>query len=249
VEQIFGSRFNDTFIGAVGSRQVFIGLQGNDTFLGTGGNGRDVVDYSFDWLFGGWHGVVVNQSANSSALGLPPDTARDSFGDFDTLPGVRDVIGTRFDDQISGGGNDNHHWGLDGNDQLFGRGDNDILEGGDGRDRLEGGSDFDTLIGGRGPDTFVFDAPTGTSTDEVVDFGIGRDRIAVYSSDYGLPAGPLAPDRFETGSAPTTGHAQFFYDTSADTLYWDANGMAGGSVAIATFGPAVTLSHTDFVVI
>jgi hypothetical protein len=95
-------------------------------------------------------------------------------------------------------------------------------------------------------DTFIFDAPTGTSTDSVVDFGVGTDHLAVHGADYGLLTGTLDPDCFETGATPTKGHAEFFYDATAQTLYWDADGSAEGSVAIATFETAVTLNSTDF---
>ena len=170
VEFVLGSQFGDTFTGAGGSTNRFIGLQGSDTFLGNGGDEgfHDVVDYSFDVLFGATHGVRVNQSGTDIQGDLAPDTATDSFGYTDSLPGVRDVIGTQFADEIYGGGHGNTITAGAGSDLVLGFDGNDIIDGGAGNDNLDGGADNDTMIGGAGNDTMIG--------------GAGNDR-AVYQTD------------------------------------------------------------------
>jgi Ca2+-binding RTX toxin-like protein len=184
VELVFGSQFNDTFTS--GGSNVFIGLQGDDVFNGVGGDGLDVVDYSFDAQFGAPVnvGVRVNQHASEIQGGLDPDTAIDSFGDTDSIAGVRNVIGTQYADEIYGGTNGNRIeagaendliFGHDGDDRLFGQGGDDTIGGGVGADRLIGGSGNDTLTGGSDADTFVW--TTGGGTDTVTSWEDGSDLL------------------------------------------------------------------------
>lgn len=270
VELVFGSTYDDTFFGAVGSSQTFIGLQGNDTFNGNGGDDgalqiMDFVDYSRDASFGATHGVIVNQSATDSVLLddgvtlLAPDSALDSFGGTDYLPGVRGVIGTQFDDVFYGGGHGNEIragggndrvYGFDGNDRLFGGAGDDLLEGGEGSDRLDGGPGVDRLEGGNGVDRFVLDSPAQTGADlatpdTIADFTSG-ETLLVRASDYGLAAGSLSASDFAVAEDANLGHAQFYYNETTDTLYWDADGVSGDSVAIAYFENGATLSSSDF---
>jgi Ca2+-binding RTX toxin-like protein len=177
IEFVLGSQINDTFTGSVGSRNVFIGLRGNDIFNGNGGDGgvHDVVDYSFDVLFGATHGIVVNQHGGISQGGLPPDTAIDSFGDTDSLPNVPDIIGTQFHDEIWGGAHDNVLSGLAGDDFIFGNDGNDELNGGDNNDTLDGGNDNDTLIGGAGADSLTGGAGIDTASYATATTGVTAD--------------------------------------------------------------------------
>jgi Ca2+-binding RTX toxin-like protein len=125
------------------------------------------------------------------------------------------------------------------------------LIGNSGANVLTGGAGLDTVTGGGGADTFVFDAPNGTSSDRVTDFASAQgDRLAVHAADYGLATGALDPDWFETGATATKAHAEFLYNATLKTLFWDADGAGGaGGVAIATFNSAVTLHSTDFTII
>jgi Ca2+-binding RTX toxin-like protein len=251
IEEVFGSQFADTFNGSDGARNVFIGLQGDDTFNGNGGDdgNPDTVDYSFDVLFGATHGVIVNQSGTEVQGGLTPDTAIDSFGNTDHLPNVRNVIGTQFADQLYGGGHANRIEAGGGNDYVFGFLGNDRLIGQGGDDTVEGGEGNDLVTGGPGSDTFVLDAPSGTSADIITDFVKGEDLLAFHALDYGLPTGTLDPARFETGPSATTNSAEFFYNADEQSLYWDADGVAGESVLVASFETAVPLQSTDILII
>ena len=67
--------------------------------------------------------------------------------------------------------------------------------------------------------------------------------------DYGLSPGGLSASQFETGTTPTAGQPEFFYDATVSTLFWDQDGSDGGSVAIATFTTPVTLTNSDFLIL
>ena len=71
------------------------------------------------------------------------------------------MIGSRYDDTLSGNSDANTLRGRLGNDRLNGRGGNDILEGGVGNDILNGGAGDNILVGGSGQDDYVFDSYNG----------------------------------------------------------------------------------------
>jgi VCBS repeat-containing protein len=137
IEGVRGSDFDDILVGDSGDN-VLIGGAGNDTFVGGdgadaifGGSGIDTVDYGSE---GGDFGVDVNLLGDGSQLGLDADSARDTFGNIDTLTNIRNVIGTAEDDRIYGGNHANTLYGGAGDDELKGGADNDVLDGGDGSD-------------------------------------------------------------------------------------------------------------------
>jgi RTX calcium-binding nonapeptide repeat (4 copies) len=64
-------------------------------------------------------------------------TSSDSHGD--TFAAFEDVLGTFFNDSITGDDGSNEIFGIDGNDQLFGLGGDDLLVGDEGTDSADGG--------------------------------------------------------------------------------------------------------------
>ncbi len=75
--------------------------------------------------------------------GLQPVSG--GFGDGDVLSGVDWVIGSAFDDTITGNDGRNRLHGGDGNDSILGLGGADILRGGAGADTMDGGTGADQL--------------------------------------------------------------------------------------------------------
>ena len=161
-------------------------------------------------------------------------------------------------DEIRGGGGDDTISGGGDNDLLLGRAGSDSLEGGGGADTLDGGAGSDLLRGGNGADRFRFASPLD-GTDTILDFG-GADRIEVSRSQFGggLEAiaigASLTASRFVTGttdlatSAPGVG--QFVYNTTTNTLSWDADGAGGtASIAIAINSLGTSLSASDILII
>ena len=140
-----GSAFNDVLVGN-GLANVLDGGTGNDLLVGgagadelRGGDGVDTADYGASSA-----GVTVNlQSGN----GLGGDA------EGDTLSGIENLVGSAFDDALTGDDTGNSVAGNDGDDMINGLGGADDLYGGAGNDRIYGGAGADTINGGEGTDT------------------------------------------------------------------------------------------------
>src|SRR5690606_25289794 len=109
------------------------------------GDGDDTVDYST-----AGRAVTVNLAVGQASAGPERDVID---------PTVENVIGSRFDDRITGNDSNNR------------------LDGGRGNDTITGRDGDDTLIGGLGDDTFLM----GTMAD-------GAD-LVVGDTPFGGPAG------------------------------------------------------------
>ena len=118
IEYVIGSTENDKMTGGDGN-QTFVGIGGNDQMNGGAGTG-DTVSYFFDV-----DGVTVN---------LTTGKAQDSFGGTDTLAGFEIVVGSLFDDRLTGNASANTLNGLSGNDTLDGKAGADTMNGGAGDD-------------------------------------------------------------------------------------------------------------------
>lgn len=150
-DKLFGGSGNDTLSGGEGNDTIKGGSgddviyadQGNDDIVG--GGGIDVVSFA-----GAVNGVTVNLNAKTAA-GLGTDK----------ISGVEAVVGSSFDDTITGDKRANY------------------IEGGDGNDVIRGLGGEDWLSGGEGADTFVWQAKDIVSggahvgVDTVRDFGDG----------------------------------------------------------------------------
>ena len=147
IERVRGTNNADTFLGAEG-RQRFQTFGGDDTIDGGDGD-EDQLDYSRpDAELGASQGIVLNMVAG---------TATDTYGDTDTFSNIEQIRGSRFDDEITGDGNENRLQGEGGNDLIdsFGGSDND-LQGGGGNDTLLARGDSDFVNGGDGNDIITF---------------------------------------------------------------------------------------------
>ncbi|MFQ2637201.1 beta strand repeat-containing protein [Aeromonas caviae] len=146
---LLGGLGNDTLNGGEGN-DLLIGGAGNDTL--NGGNGNDTASY-FDSAAGVT--VTVN-GANQNTGGAGTDS----------LSNMENLVGSMFNDSLTGDGNANVLSGLAGND---------ILSGGGGDDLLIGGTGSDTLTGGAGKDTFKWMAGDAGGTDTIKDFTTGAN--------------------------------------------------------------------------
>ncbi len=90
-------------------------------------------------------GVTVNLAAGTGSGG---------FAEGDTLSGIEWVIGSQFDDVVTGDASDNQIIGYAGADRLTGGAGTDILGGMVGDDVLDGGEGDDYLLGDVGDDTY-----------------------------------------------------------------------------------------------
>jgi Ca2+-binding RTX toxin-like protein len=164
-----------------------VGGAGKDTLAG--GLGIDKLDFGAE---GGTQGINVN---------LKSGVAYDSFGSKDSISGFEIVIGTKFNDKVTGSDNADYLVGGDGNDilkggkgqdELYGENGNDSLYGGDGSDALYGGAGDDYINGGAGFDTAVYyedGSVAGISVDllkgTAVDGFGGHDKLVSIESIRG----------------------------------------------------------------
>ena len=146
------------------------------------------------------------------------------------------------------------YYGNDLANTIIGDAGANIIEGGDGNDRLAGGGGSDSLSGGADADTFVFTSESD-GTDTIKDFVTGLDVIEIAAAGFGggLWAGMDVATVFDVSSDGNFGSSaiRFHFDTLTDTLYFDADGSAAGSaaVALATFSNNLALDSGDFVVV
>jgi VCBS repeat-containing protein len=132
-----------TFSGSEGVDEL-VGGAGDDTLIG--GTGADILD-------GGAGSDTANYADSAAAvtidLGAGSALGGDAAGD--TLASIENLIGSTYDDTLTGDAGAN------------------VLTGGDGDDILIGGDGNDTLTGGDGNDIFTFMADD-TGVDTVTDF-------------------------------------------------------------------------------
>lgn len=142
IENVEGSDFDDRITGTRMTNELrggdgadwLSGGDGHDWLVGgsgadvmIGGSGVDTADYS--------------EAGQAVDVHIGAGVATDGTGDIDTLRGFENVIGSDFDDVLTG---------TNQNNVLVGGAGDDILNGGVGNDALEGGAGEDQLIGGGG---------------------------------------------------------------------------------------------------
>jgi Ca2+-binding RTX toxin-like protein len=168
IENLIGSTDHDSLTGNSGDNVIDGGLgddtidggQGNDTLIGgggadalTGGDGSDTASY-----IGSGGAVTVDLS-----MGI--GTRADAEGD--TLTGVENLLGSNYDDILTGDA---------GSNLINGALGDDIIDGGDGNDSLIGGGGADVLTGGGGTDTAIYSgAPGGVTVNLAAGTGLGSD--------------------------------------------------------------------------
>ncbi|MEP4199062.1 MAG: calcium-binding protein [Aliishimia sp.] len=220
-ETIIGTDISDQINGEAGD-DVLTGGLGADAL--NGGTGVDTAIYSASS-----QGVSVDLS---SGIGL--------FGDAegDTLSGIEIIVGSTFDDNLSGDASDNILEGSKGHDILTARAGNDTLLGGKGDDTLDGGFGNDGLFGGAGDDMIY----AGLGNDRF-EGGDGVDTVSYENAD-GRVAVFLTRDPADVGSGQ--GIDTFITIENVigtnfdDRLVGDANDneLSGGSGADVLIGLA-----------
>ena len=164
LENITGSQFADVLIGndrnntifGLGGDDLLVGGGGNDSFYG--GNGIDTISYRRSP-----GGVTVNLETNS---------ASDGAGGSDRIFDTENIIGSRFNDTLTGDVKANIITAGSGNDTVFGGAGNDTLYGETGDDTVSGGTGNDILYGNLGRDTL-----NGDAGDDFAYGGDGNDTL------------------------------------------------------------------------
>lgn len=218
IDNLIGSAFGDTLAARAGDT-VLHGGAGNDvlylygindvgfvagTDTADGGAGVDTASYA-----NAWQAVTVSLAATG------PQSVGGGGGAIDTLVSIENLVGTSFDDTLSGSGAVNVISPLSGNDAVSGLGGNDTIQldgwftaadtidGGDGRDSLVLHGDYSAAV--------TLGASTLTNVEAIV-FSAGFN-YALTSSDETVASGKtLTLDASQLGSANT-----FTFDGSAET--------------------------------
>jgi Ca2+-binding RTX toxin-like protein len=213
-DTVIGGTLNDVIAGGTDS-DVLHGGDGDDVL--EGGAGADSLD-----------GGAGNDTASyaGASVGVLADLASGTAAG-DVLIGIENVMGTAFDDLLSGDGGAN------------------LLDGGAGNDTIAGGAGNDTLLGGDGSDTLQF---TGTALTLVdADFAqvVGFEAIVVPGTgSHMLTLAGNASTAFASGvaiTAPTTA-AGLILDGSGLTVALNATGtnaadtLTGGSAGDTLIG-------------
>lgn len=141
---------------SAGDGNDFITISGTGSYTIDGGNGSDSI--GFTDLGSAIQAVNINNISGAVTF---------------TATGFEHIIGTNYNDTVSGTSAANNLTGNDGNDSLT---------GGDGNDTLAGDSGIDTLIGGLGDDLYYVD-----TTDIVTESpSEGTDTVNSSAATYTL---------------------------------------------------------------
>ncbi len=201
-DTIYGDGGNDVLIGGTGANYLS-GGDGDDTFIGGdgadtfhGGKGQDNIDYS-----GSDAGVYVDLNTRALSGG---DAENDTI-----IAGVDGVIGSEYDDVLTGFDQQGSSPDDTFTNQFWGNGGDDIITANAGDDFIDGGADNDTLNGGAG-------------NDEILG-GTGNDSIEGGAGDDVITGGPGALD----GALPDRGYPGLFPGDSDP--YDDRDTILGGA--------------------
>jgi hypothetical protein len=181
-------------------------------------------------------GITLASSAihDYSASGVPVTATAGSVA----TPELN-IIGSNFDDVLTGNSAAN------------------VLSGGNGDDTLNGLGANDTLIGGSDNDKFVLQG-SGGGVDVLPDFVSGTDQIVVDVASQSLTIGTstvVAAGNFHTGTDENlagawtggSGGNEFFFNTSNSNLYYSAAGDGSDVIQLAhmtTGVPVASDIHT-----
>lgn len=187
IEGFIGSDYNDSLSGNSGDNAIY-GGDGSDSMTGNagsdlldGGAGSDYVDYT--------------ESSSAIAVDLAGGTASGGHAEGDILRNIENILGSAWDDAITGDDGANHLIGGSGNDVLTGSGGvddlyagngDDTLFGGDGNDALYGEAGSDQLVGGAGNDGLI-----GGAGGDYYYFGTGDDQDIITEDLGGVDAGAI----------------------------------------------------------
>lgn len=238
-------------IGDASNADTIFGYAGNDDLRG--GNGNDVIDGGGDndYMDGeaGSDSVSYASAASGTTVNLVTVTAQNTGGaGIDTILNFENLIGSAYNDTLTGDSNANIIEGGSGNDTLNGAGGTDTLSyqsagsgitinlatatgqntGGAGTDTI---SNFENLRGSTYNDTL-----TGTSGNNVIEGGAGNDTIngqgGIDTLTYANAAGAVTVS-LAVATAQNTSGAGTDTISNMENLTGSANGdtLTGSTAA------------------
>lgn len=260
---VYGSYGNDTITAADGNDHIDGG--GGDDFI-RGGSGTNAID-------GGAGTDTVSYEDLGAAVNASLAGGTTTGGATDTLANVENLIGTNFDDTLTGNANANVIHGLDGADTIDGMGGADRIyaEGGDDRVNVTASGAL-TIDGGAGVDTIDLTADaanhnlnlaSGVTSGGMVDAAwVLNFENALMGSGNDTVTGTAAANLISGGAGADALYGGLGADTlqggdGADTLYGDVassstadgddvlEGGAGNDVLWASYGADTMDGGTD----
>jgi Ca2+-binding RTX toxin-like protein len=242
---------------------VLIGGAGNDSFQGgeganlfNGGGGSDTV--SFEELRSGVTvnlGIATAQSVGGGRRGT------------DTLTGIENLVGTAWNDVLTGdSGNNSLDGGTGGFDILNGGGGDDTLKGDLGNSTLDGGAGMDTAVFSRSRSSYTIShtghtvtivGPDGTDVLNSVEFARFADQTiqvagpAMTTANIRVAANQILPLANLFSVTDFTGDpiiAYQLWDSTRDpnSGHFQVNGVAQAAATVINIS-AAQLAQTSFV--
>ncbi len=142
--------------------------------------------YAIFYIHSATSGLQTLSASTPGGTGTISDTAEKFWQPaqcpgFENKKNVTHIVGTPWDDVLSGTGGKDVLCGLEGNDTLNGLQGKDVLVGGDDDDTLNGGNGKDLLLGGEGNDTLNGgsgkDKLFGDAGTDALAGGNGKDKL------------------------------------------------------------------------
>ncbi len=226
IENLIGSAHNDSLTGNDAGNQIE-GGDGNDTIAGGLGDDSLIGGSGNDNMSGGQGNDAYYVDSSGDSVSEQAGEGNDvvyAAADY-TLAANLESLVLLGSANIRGNGND---------------GDN-LISGNGGSNWLNGGLGNDTLIGGAGADYFMFNDLLDGSTDTLVDFSYGNDKIVLGSqlfdeADLDI-SGFLAMDDDQVNA-----DTRLIYNSGEQSLAYDADGS--GSAAAVTFAKVLLDEQT-----
>lgn len=203
IENLIGSSYADSLTGTTSSNQI-LGGAGNDSLFGDSGNdtldgeaGNDSIDggsgndliygsAGADWMIGGSGTDTLDYSRSTARVivNLATGAASGGYAAGDTVSGAEYIIGSGYNDSLTGDTGNNELTGGLGNDTIHGEAGRDTIDGGEGNDRLYGGDDNDKLTDSAGANQLYGEAGNDDLTG-----GTGNDKLFGGADDDDLVGG------------------------------------------------------------
>ena len=241
-----GTSGNNTLTGGNSADDIY-GLDGNDSLTGNGGSdaiyggaGDDTLiggTGSADSLYGGTGEDVASYAASTSAVNVNLSTGLGGGGHAsgDVLYEIEHLLGSNYNDTLTGDMGDNS------------------LNGGSGNDVLAGGGGNDTLIGGAGVDTGDYSASgAGVTISLMTGLGSGGDAEGdVLSQIENLLGTTFADMLTGDGNANTltggAGEDSIYGGAGNDSLYGgDGNDLLQGGAGSDRIDAGAGIDTVDY---
>jgi len=256
-DRLFGGVGNDVLFGGTGDDSLEGGV-GNDTL--DGGAGRDLIyggdgdDYIFesdflaggnnsdsgrDTIYGGLGNDTVDFTGGTEGIAVVlvnQNAIVDPSGpnNNDSLFGIENIVGTAFNDTITGDDGANFLSGGAGADLVSGGGGSDTIAGGPGNDTLSGGAGIDTLTYANSATAVNVNIGANTATGEGTDVISGFENL-IGSAQADTLAGSAGANIIDGGAGADT----IFGGLGNDTI------TGGGGDDVITSGPPSPSTPSD----